>query len=140
MRRISLERWPLTPNGKLDRQALAKLAGQKLTVSPSHVAARNLCEEQLAVIWKEVLGRSEVGVHDNFFELGGHSLLATQVISRLRQAFGVETPLRMLFESPTVAELAPQLDQMLVEKIDQLSEEEAARLLSEIPGAGRSMS
>ena len=67
-------------------------------------------EQQIADIWTQVLRLEQVGVHDNFFELGGHSLLATQVISRLRQTFGVELPLRTLFEAPTVADLGARIE------------------------------
>ncbi len=63
-------------------------------------------EEQLAVIWADVLGIAKVGINDSFFELGGHSLLATQLISRVREAFEVELPFAAFFESPTVAGLA----------------------------------
>ena len=65
----------------------------------------------MAAVWAEVLGAGRVGVHSNFFELGGHSLLATQVVSRLRDVFGVELPLRSLFESPTVAQVANYITQ-----------------------------
>jgi acyl carrier protein len=67
-------------------------------------------EEELARIWRQVLGRQQVGVHDNFFELGGHSLLATQLTSRIRDAFQVELPVRQLFEAPTVASLAKHIE------------------------------
>jgi acyl carrier protein len=65
----------------------------------------------LAGIWATVLGRERVSVHDNFFELGGHSLIATQVISRLREVWKMELPLRALFEWPTVAGLAALIEQ-----------------------------
>jgi acyl carrier protein len=74
---------------------------------------RDPAEELMAAIWSEVLGVRRVGIHDDFFELGGHSLLATQVTSRVRAAFGVEVPLRRLFEGPTVAELARAVETLL---------------------------
>jgi acyl carrier protein len=63
-----------------------------------------------AAIWAGILGRTQVGIHDNFFELGGHSLIATRIISRVREAFQIELPLRTLFESPTIARLAEKVD------------------------------
>src|SRR5206468_4285519 len=78
------------------------------------VAPRNQAEEVLAGIWCQLLHLKRVGVNDNFFELGGHSLLATQVISRVRNAFGVELPLQALFEEPTLEEFAEQLKQARV--------------------------
>src|SRR5262249_30540059 len=69
-------------------------------------------EEMVASGWSALLGLERVGAHDSFFDLGGHSLLATQVVSRLRDAFGVEIPLRALFESPTVAGLAERIESM----------------------------
>ncbi|HEY9853556.1 MAG TPA: amino acid adenylation domain-containing protein [Leptolyngbyaceae cyanobacterium] len=96
---ITLDSLPLTPNGKVDRQALP--APKKLQLQ-NFVAPRTPAEEVVAEIWQEVLKCDRVGVNHNFFELGGHSLLATQVISRLRQVFQIDLPLRSLFEAPTV--------------------------------------
>jgi acyl carrier protein len=73
------------------------------------VPPRSEVEKALADVWKEVLNVDRVGVHDNFFELGGHSLLATRVISRVRDCFGIELPIRTLFESATVAAFAEAL-------------------------------
>jgi len=106
---VSLDKFPLTPNGKVDRKALPAPDRRVQEVSRAKVPPRNAVEEVVASIWSEVLRTSEVGAHDNFFELGGHSLLATRVISRLRQALQVELPLRTLFEAPTVAELADRI-------------------------------
>ncbi len=71
-----------------------------------------------------MLGIGEIGIHDNFFELGGHSLIGTQLISRLRHVFQVNLPLAMLFEAPTVAELALAIKLKFIEEIDRLDEEE----------------
>ncbi|MCP4662085.1 MAG: amino acid adenylation domain-containing protein, partial [bacterium] len=100
---VVLEALPLLPSGKVDRGALPEpeVSGADAFAAPSDPS-----EELLAEIWAAVLGRDRVGVHDDFFELGGHSLVATQVVSRIRETFGVELALRRLFEAPTVAELA----------------------------------
>lgn len=98
-----LDQWPLTPNGKIDRKALPALIGES---AHNYVAPRNPVEAALADIWAQVLGLDKVGIEDNFFQIGGHSLLATRIISRCRQRFNVDLPLRELFESPTVATLA----------------------------------
>ena len=104
---VRLERLPLNANGKMDRAALPapeRLAGE------AYVASRTGVEEVLAGIWAEVLGIARVGAHDDFFALGGHSLLATQVVARVRRVFGIELPLRTLFEAPTLAALAGRID------------------------------
>ncbi|HEX7241468.1 MAG TPA: amino acid adenylation domain-containing protein, partial [Longimicrobiaceae bacterium] len=100
---VVLERLPVTASGKIDRRALP---APEWTEAVGDVGPRTAVEELVAGIWAEVLGIERVGVAANFFEIGGHSLLATQVASRTRQTFGVEVPLRALFESPTVAGLA----------------------------------
>jgi amino acid adenylation domain-containing protein len=102
---VVLPSLPVTPNGKVDRRALPAPGAE----SSSYVAPRNAVEELLAGIWAQVLGADRVGIFDNFFHIGGHSLMATQLISRVRSAFQVELPLRCLFETPTVAEIADQI-------------------------------
>ncbi|MCJ9734795.1 amino acid adenylation domain-containing protein, partial [Bradyrhizobium sp. PRIMUS42] len=102
-----LEALPLTPNGKIDRKALPSVGGSM--VRGSYVAPRSATEEVLARIWGEVLGLERVGAQDNFFELGGHSLLAMRMSARLNEAFGVELPLRTLFETPVLSGLAEQI-------------------------------
>ena len=103
---VVLESLPLTPNGKVDRRALPAPEPVKLELAGNYVAPQTPVEEVLVKIFAEVLGVKRVGIHDNFFELGGHSLLATQLVSRVRDAFGVELPLRSVFEAPTIAELS----------------------------------
>jgi len=108
---LFLDHLPLTPNGKLDRSALPApeeaLAGRRSGSRPAATPS----EEIIANLWGQLLGRAEVGAEDNFFEIGGHSLLATQVISRIREVFHVELVLRHLFDAPTVAGLARQVEE-----------------------------
>jgi amino acid adenylation domain-containing protein len=103
---VALPALPLSASGKIDRRALASRPPQAETADSGQVAPRNDLEARLAEIWAGVLGRARVGVLDNFFTLGGHSLLATRLVSRVRQALGIELPLRAVFEAPTVAALA----------------------------------
>jgi amino acid adenylation domain-containing protein len=103
---VFLDSLPLTPHGKVDRAGLLSHDGARPRLESTFVAPRTPVEQTLARIWTEVLGRDPIGVDDNFFELGGHSLKGTQVASRVREAFGVELPLRLLFKSPTLAQLA----------------------------------
>ncbi|HFQ92927.1 MAG TPA: amino acid adenylation domain-containing protein, partial [Anaerolineae bacterium] len=107
---VTLEEMPLTPSNKIDRKALPAPDRARPDLEKSFVAPRNETEAALAAICAELLQVEKVGVYDNFFELGGHSLLATQFISRVRDSFGVEIPLRTLFETPTVADMALALE------------------------------
>jgi len=107
---VILEALPLTPNGKVNRQALPVPDQTRPDVESRFVAPRTEIEEQMVKIWTEILGLERVGVYDNFFDLGGHSLLATQVIFQLTDAFHVKIHLRALFETPTIAGLAKQVE------------------------------
>jgi acyl carrier protein len=107
---VYLEEMPLTSNGKTDRHALPAPDFSRAEMDQNYVAARTPVEELLLGVWREILGVEQVGIEDDFFALGGHSLLATQLMSRVRNAFGVEVPLRQLFEGPTVAELAQNIE------------------------------
>ncbi|HEX6373983.1 MAG TPA: amino acid adenylation domain-containing protein [Longimicrobium sp.] len=106
---VSLDALPLTPNGKLDRKALP---APEYGAAEEYLAPRTATERALAAMWGEVLRLERVGVGEDFFSLGGHSLLATRVVSRIREVFGVEVPLRVLFEGPTVAGLSERVDEM----------------------------
>jgi amino acid adenylation domain-containing protein len=128
---VSLDAFPLTPNGKLDRKALP--APDFAPAEERYVAPRTPTEEALAEIWAETLRLERVGVHDSFFALGGHSLLATRVLSRLRQVFGVEVPLRALFDAPSVGEMAGRVDSALEAmeaELAQVDPEEMAQMLA----------
>jgi amino acid adenylation domain-containing protein len=106
---IQLPKFPLNPNGKIDRQSLPKPQDVK-GAQKEAIAPRTPSEEIVASIWAEVLKRDDLSVEDNFFELGGHSLLATQIASRLREHFHIPVPVRAVFESPSIAELARRMD------------------------------
>jgi acyl carrier protein len=147
---VVLDRLPLTPNGKLDRKALP--APELGSTEDRYVAPRTPAEEVLAAIWAELLKVERVGVVESFFDLGGHSLLATRMVSRVRERFGVDLPLRAVFEHRTVEELARVVEEAeaaaqtgpvaepapgpeasahhLLGVLDELSEEELDRLLS----------
>ncbi|MEQ1514405.1 MAG: amino acid adenylation domain-containing protein [Lysobacteraceae bacterium] len=107
---VRMEAWPLTSNGKLDRKALPAPEGDAYA-SRGYEAPQGEVETALARIWSELLRIERIGRYDHFFELGGHSLLAVQLISRLHNAFHVEVPLRAVFESPTLSQLADRIAQ-----------------------------
>ncbi len=108
---VSLPALPVLASGKVDRAALPVPEMELSDLAGDYAAPRTPGEELLAGIWSQILGLERVGAHDDFFAVGGHSLLATQVASRVRDAFGVELPLRVLFESPTLAGLAAQVEE-----------------------------
>jgi surfactin family lipopeptide synthetase C len=138
---VLLESLPLT-NGKLDRSALQRPGNQRPDLRTAYVPPRNNIERSLSRIWEGVLVTEKVGIHDNFFDLGGHSLAAARIISGVIKQFQLELPIKALFESPTVAEMAAvitthqgkqltdgELARVLGE-LESLSDEEAQRLLA----------
>ncbi|MFL6284239.1 MAG: amino acid adenylation domain-containing protein [Pyrinomonadaceae bacterium] len=148
---VTLDALPLTPNGKVDRKALPAPDLTQLDAAEQYVAARTPVEAALVEIWEEVLKVERPGIHQNFFDLGGHSLLAMMVVSRLREVHQLELPLRAIFKTPTVAELAGQVvdargaqgvgvagivrldaenEEQLLENLERLSDEQVELLLS----------
>ncbi|SCE99896.1 amino acid adenylation domain-containing protein [Micromonospora viridifaciens] len=109
---VTLDRFPLTPNGKTDRAALPEFDGARAALDREYVAPRTATEEAVAAAWRELLGVEKAGVHDDFFALGGHSLLATRVAFKLRGVLGVEVPVRAIFDHPVLERLAGAIDEL----------------------------
>ncbi|MEH2381699.1 MAG: SDR family NAD(P)-dependent oxidoreductase [Nostoc sp.] len=125
------EEWENAPKDFLEPQEFtisSKLTHPRPELSNPYVAPGNELEQTIANIWQQLLGIEQVGIHDNFFTLGGHSLLATQLIYRMQKTFQVKLPLSSFFEATTIAKLAELIEEMIIEKIEELPEEEV-RLL-----------
>jgi len=126
---MSLDSLPLTANGKVDRAALPP-ANENNVLSDDHSTdPETELEKSVAGMLAPLLGVKKVDVRANFFSLGGHSLLGTQLISRLRDAFGVDLPLRTIFEAPTVSGLSAEIDRLLLAKLEGITDAQAERLL-----------
>ena len=147
---VVLDRFPLTPNGKIDRKALPQPDLSRSAMASGPVAPTDAVEQVLASIWAEVLGLDEVGVTDGFFELGGHSLKATQIVSRVRDSLGVQVPLGVVLKHPTVRQMAGVLGKLADEQgvrvadvaevlleVQALSDEEVGTLLAGHAGENR---
>ncbi|MEP7342690.1 MAG: amino acid adenylation domain-containing protein [Acidobacteriota bacterium] len=141
---IFLDALPSTSNGKLDRNALPAPEPSRDGCEIEYVAPTTTTERELAQLWSNLLKLERVGIHDNFFDAGGHSLLAMQLVSRVRELFSAELPLRAIFEFPTVAGLAENIDAIratnqnadldlssVLESLESLSEDEVRALLGE---------
>ncbi|MFO0760430.1 MAG: non-ribosomal peptide synthase/polyketide synthase [Byssovorax sp.] len=119
---VFLDALPLTPNGKIDRLALlARAPTAAEHGAEGYVAPRGQVEEMLHGIWADVFGKEKIGVHERFADLGGHSLLAIQIIARTRDAFQVQLPLRAIFEAPTIAALAAEIEAAIREEAGTLT-------------------
>lgn len=138
---MPLERFPLTPSGKVDRKALPAPDFSRAALENPYLAPRNEIEAKLADICARLLNIQQVGVYDNFFELGGHSLLATQFIAHVQDEFQVELPLRAIFEEPTIAGLAEKIATLprasfsataVKMEAEQRGEQKLADLISEL--------
>jgi acyl carrier protein len=121
---VRMERLPLTPNGKLDRKGLPAPESDAYGVR-EYEAPQGEIETQLAAIWAELLKAKNIGRRDNFFALGGHSLLVIRVVSSVRSSLGVELAIQTVFEAPSVAELAKNIEGLIFEQIVEMPEAEA---------------
>jgi amino acid adenylation domain-containing protein len=136
---VPLAALPLTPNGKIDRRALPVPSAAGSLEERGRIAPRTDVEREVASAWSRALGFDGFGVHDNFFALGGHSLMATQVAAHLIAQLGVDLPLAVLFEKPTIAELAAEIEprqraagatlDALLGELDRLTDDEAKEQL-----------
>jgi FkbM family methyltransferase len=155
---VALDSLPLLSNGKVNLNALPAPGFSRQQLDQDYVAPRNDVEQALVKIFSDVLGVEKVGVEDNFFKLGGHSLLATQAVSRILDKLRIELPLQRLFERPTVSGLAEiitnaegfrledidpitrvnhSVEEMLLARLDELSDEEVEALLNDVPDEDR---
>ncbi|MCC6605912.1 MAG: non-ribosomal peptide synthetase, partial [Anaerolineae bacterium] len=126
---ILLDALPMNANGKVNRQALPPPAAA-IPALP-YAAPQTPFEEIMITIWQEVLGPAQIGIHNNFFDLGGHSLLATQIISRVRDQFEVDLPVRALFEHATIAALSARVEAIIMAELAELDDEAVENLLQE---------
>jgi NRPS condensation-like uncharacterized protein/acyl carrier protein len=110
---VVLEKLPLSPNGKVDRKNLPAPEGTKPPAKNEFVPPRSEIEELIAQAWRNALQIENVGIHDNFFALGGHSLLAAQMVGALEEVFAKHVPLHVLFDAPTIADLAQELEKII---------------------------
>jgi len=125
-----IEALPLTPSGKLDRAALPVPCAKPARESVNYRAPGSPLEKRVTAMISEILNIPDVGIDDNFFVLGGHSLLGAQLVLRVRQQCGVELTLRSLFEAPTAAQLAAEVERLLIQRLESMPEDEAVKLLA----------
>jgi amino acid adenylation domain-containing protein len=116
---VPIDELPLMASGKVDRSRLPAPESAEPLRDPEFEAPRSPVEQRLAGLVAALLGLTRVGVADNFFLLGGHSLLGTQLIARLRDAFGVDLPLRTVFDHPTVADLAAEVERAIAARLEE---------------------
>ena len=108
---VEMETFPLTPNGKIDRRSFPEPEISKLERDAGYVAPQGELEAQLAGIWRKALNVERIGANDNFFELGGHSLLAAQLFAQIERKLGMNLPLAILFQAPTIRQLSEKIKQ-----------------------------
>ena len=120
---VEMEAMPLTPNGKVDRKSLKPESS--IVEVTEYVAPSTEVEQAIADIWESVLAKDKIGINDNFFEIGGHSLLAVQIVSRVKEKYEVEFPLKVLFETTTIAAMANYIETVLWANADTEDDEES---------------
>lgn len=108
---VILDAMPMTPSGKIDRNALSNIGLTSVVEAKNAGAPRNMLEWQLCDVWQQLLKIDNVGIHDDFFELGGHSLLAVRLFARIEKDYGVKLPVARMYAAPTVAQLAKMIDE-----------------------------
>jgi amino acid adenylation domain-containing protein len=131
---VVLQHLPVSPNGKVDRNALPVPDAANTLRDTQFVAPRTEVEAAVADILRQLLQIDRLDVEDNFFVLGGHSLLGTQLIVRVREAFGVELALRHVFEAPTVAAISAAIEKQVAANLESMTEEQAKSLLKSMQG------
>ena len=133
---VQLQSMPLSANGKVDTARLPAPDVNNTIVNSERMAPRTVVEERLVCILTKLLNISEIDVHDNFFLLGGHSLLAAQLLASVRDVFGVELPLRTIFDSPTAAGLSVEIENSFLTHIDSMTSEEVTKALADSQAQG----
>ena len=123
---MQLKSLPLTPSGKIDRRALPAPSRDELTAT--YVPPTTPIQESITEMWQQILEIETVGIHDNFFELGGHSLLITQLLTKLKNTFAVMVSLRKLFESPTIAAIAQEIERIQQAPLGTVVDEDAIEI------------
>jgi acyl carrier protein len=126
---IILDSMPLMPNGKVNRRALPDPGKGRPQLTIGYVIPRSDVEILLARIWSEVLAVDQIGIHDNFFDLGGHSLAATRIISQIIEKLQLDRPIKSLFNSPTIAQMATVVAKNRAKRANKA---EVARMLQEV--------
>jgi amino acid adenylation domain-containing protein len=127
---VKLEELPLTSNGKVDRVSLPEPVDENRLPEQTFAAPRTPTEQRVAQILCSLFNVKEVGINDNFFLLGGHSLLGAQLVIKIRNAFGVDLPLRAIFDAPTIAGLSATIEEQIIARLETMSEAEAQALVA----------
>jgi acyl carrier protein len=126
---VRLEAFPLTAHGKIDPSALPAPSDANALRDEDYDSPRTPVEERVATILASLVGLERLGMNDNFFLLGGHSLLGTQAIAKMRDAFGIDLSLRTLFTAPTVSGLSAEVERLLLERLDAMTDDDVRHSL-----------